>query len=214
MRKMSSAASRALSLRRSSMVAMAIASAIIVRCQLAVRPEANVSISRGFLAGSGARMSSHPASARVRLTLRSDGGGDRLMSCQLAASGDTTGAADTAAIQAAPTSGCPVRLLPGIYYTSAQLVVPPGTALGGSPGSLAYYGGSIAMPISGTIIKPVPAFAGTSIGGQSVAGVIVMVSQNLGGYPTGSGNQRLSGITIDGRCAPAGVNGIEAWGPV
>ena len=132
-------------------------------------------------------------------------------------SGDTTGAADTAAISSVLTAGGSPVLVPGqVYYTNAPLVVPPlqGISCSGAAGTTAYYGGSTAMPLGGAVIKPTATFAGTSIDTQAVAGVIVMVSSTLGSYATGSGNQAFRGITIDGRSAPAGTNGIEAWGPV
>lgn len=151
-----------------------------------------------------------------------------VLSAAFAGGADPTGASDsTAAIKAALAAaplGAAVTV-PGAYWngsawaqatykTTSPLVVPPGVTLVTTGHSLAYYGGSTAMPLSGAIIAPSASFAAATVGGQAVNGVIALVSQNLGGYATGSGNQAIQGITIDGRSAPAGTNGVEAWGPV
>src|SRR5579859_3844513 len=124
---------------------------------------------------------------------------------------------DTGAFQAATLiapAGATIYVPAGIYRVSAPIILPPTVSMIGSGHSLAYYGGSTAMPLSTPILQVSPAFTGLAVGGQAVNAPIVMASQNLGGYATGSGNQAVCGLTIDGRSAPAGVNGIEAWGPV
>jgi hypothetical protein len=144
---------------------------------------------------------------------------------------DPSGTLDSTAAFQAAASACPVGgtvWVPPVYWTgtawaqafykiSAPVVVPPGVAVEAISGSstLAYFGGSIPMPIAGAVIQVPAAFTGATYDGQAVMGVFVFLSENLGTYTTGSGNQALKGITINGEnCTTAGVNGVEAWGPV
>lgn len=107
------------------------------------------------------------------------------------------------------------RLIPAVpYQIASPVVIPPMRSLICDAQSLAYYGGSIPMPLGGAVLTPTAAFTGATYGGQAVNGALVLLSQNLGGYGIGSGNHTIRGITVDGRSAPAGVNGLEAWGPV
>ena len=140
----------------------------------------------------------------------------------------TWGTDDTNAIKAALAAaaetvnpanpiGITVYFPAGIYLVSSPLIVPPGVVLLGSGRGFAYYGGSQPFQMSTPTLKPTSGFSTTTnVGGQTVTGVIVFVSQALGGYPGQSGNQMVRNITIDGRLVTPGATnrGIEAWGPV
>ena len=128
--------------------------------------------------------------------------------------GDTTGAADTTAIQAAlnavPSGGI-VQLAAGYYYTNVPLIVPPGVTLQGAtytylwPNEYGTPAGSLAVQSQ---ILPVAAFSGDS--------VIKAVDQSTGGYAAASGNQIISNITVNGTNLSGGntVNGFEWYGSI
>ena len=78
----------------------------------------------------------------------------------LAPSGDTTGAADTAAVNSALSSvgsGGSVQLDPGDWYTNARLSVPTGRELAGVKGGMKR---ATATRPAGSVIHPVAAFSG------------------------------------------------------
>jgi hypothetical protein len=107
-------------------------------------------------------------------------------------SGDTTGATDTAAIQAAISGGKNVLLGPGVFYTNATLNLNSysncGQTVQGagsyySPGSVSF---STTPPPNTTVIRPVSGFTGfvfkidgTPIGGAGQTWVQGVAIQNL-----------------------------------
>jgi hypothetical protein len=138
------------------------------------------------------------------------GGGNRTII--LGPSGESTGFADTAAISSALAymggvgpvqGGGTVELIPGRYFLSRKLTIPPGVALACQHlgrGTDNDWPGYPAAGLYGAVLTPVAAFADTAVIDMS----------NNGLAP--SGGQLIRGITIDGRGAPAGVNGISAAG--
>jgi len=130
------------------------------------------------------------------------------------ASGDTTGAADTTAIQnalSALPSGGTVYLASYLYYTNTPIIVPPCVTLQGAtftylwPNEYGTPNGSLAPQSQ---IIPVSAFSGDS--------VIKMIDQSTGGYAAASGNQVINNITVNGSSLPGGntVNGFEWYGSI
>jgi hypothetical protein len=122
-------------------------------------------------------------------------------------SGDTTGATDTARLNNALTAasaGSVVTLSPGIFYTAAPITIPAHTGFWGQKRAMAIPTGNYGiggLPLDGTIIKPVAAFAGSA--------VILLPTPGA----TQSGGQDIRRITVDGSLLPAGtVHGIEAQG--
>jgi hypothetical protein len=117
-------------------------------------------------------------------------------------SGDTTGAADTAAINTALTTvgaGGSVLLAPGDWYTDAPLVVPGGAELAGIKAGI---NGVTSTSPAGSVIHPVATFSGPAvISLLSVTGVRVRelaILNNLG-----------SPANVDGISCHGGVNGLE-----
>ncbi|GAA3057354.1 hypothetical protein GCM10020229_81320 [Kitasatospora albolonga] len=110
---------------------------------------------------------------------------------------------DTAAVNSA-LAACPVGgvvlLPPGVYATSAPLVVPPGVTLRGSHGTH--------LDLLACSVRPLASFTGDA--------VIRFVDRATGGYPVVSNEQRLTEVTVDGSRLPAGntVAGIRALGHV
>src|SRR5215471_7295198 len=81
-------------------------------------------------------------------------------SATITPSGDTTGAADTAAINTAlggVGAGGTVLLGPGDWYTDAPLAIPTGVELAGVKGGI---NGRTATVPTGSVIHPVAAFSG------------------------------------------------------
>jgi len=119
----------------------------------------------------------------------------------LAPSGDTSGAEDTAAITAA-LAGLPpggrLSLATGVFYTNGPIVPGPGQHLAGLHG--APPSGDGAAQDYGTVIKPVASWTTP----HPVAGVI--------SYPAAQCQGDLTDLWIDGRAAPAGVDGVAAFG--
>lgn len=106
-------------------------------------------------------------------------------------SGETTGATDTAAIQAALNSGLIVQLAPGVFYTNATLTVQSYANCGQTlRGSGSYYnpassGFSTTPPPGTTVIRPTAAVTtamvidGTPIGGVGLTWVQGFAVENL-----------------------------------
>ena len=117
---------------------------------------------------------------------------------------------DTAAIQRAldssPAGGI-VFLPVGVYRTSAPLVVPPGVTLQGTHGNHIDEGDPSWVQTTARI-KPLSSFSG--------AACIMIVDRETGGYPAGSAEQRLIGLTLNGSAlaAGSGVDGIQFVGQV
>jgi hypothetical protein len=117
----------------------------------------------------------------------------------LSPSGDTTGAADTAAINTALGSvgaGGSVLLGPGDWYTGAPLKIPAGVELAGIKGGI---NGRTATTPAGSVIHPVATFSATG-GILDLAGV------------TGARIRDLAILNDLG--SPAGVDGISCHGNV
>jgi hypothetical protein len=121
----------------------------------------------------------------------------------LSPSGDTTGAADAAAINSALASYTVVILGPGHWYVDAPIVLPSWAQLTGwgAPAN-----NSFVQIGAGTTISATSGF--TTSG--NATGVISMV----GGSSATVGGQRISNLLIDCSLAPAGVDGICGYGNV
>jgi len=118
----------------------------------------------------------------------------------LTPSGDTTGAADTAAINAALASvgaGGSVLLGPGDWYTGAPLKIAAGVELAGIKGGI--NGGTATAP-AGSVIHPVAAFKATG-------GVLDLRA--------GAAGARIRDLAIlNDLGSPANVDGISCHGNV
>jgi hypothetical protein len=118
----------------------------------------------------------------------------------LTPSGDTTGAADTAAINGALSSvgaGGSVQLEPGDWYTNARLSVPTGRELAGVKGGV---NGATATGPAGSVIHPVAAF--------KVPGGVIDLANGVAGA-------RVRDLAIlNDLGSPADVDGIACHGGV
>jgi hypothetical protein len=130
----------------------------------------------------------------------------------VAASGDTTGVTDTAAINdalaAAPAGGL-VQLGPGSFYTNAPILVPSGVLLSGIKGGI--NGGSAENP-AGSVLTPVSSFSQGST--AQVAGVVVIQEPSASGESLGC---QVRDLAILGSDLPSGslyVDGISCYGAV
>jgi hypothetical protein len=128
------------------------------------------------------------------------------------ASGDTTGATDTSAINdalaAAPAGGL-VQLGPGSFYTDAPIVVPSGVLLAGIKGGV--NGGSAERP-TGSVLTPVSSFTQGST--AQALGVIVVQEPSASGEALGC---EIRDLAILGSDLPSGslfVDGIAGYGAV
>jgi len=124
-------------------------------------------------------------------------------------SGDATGATDTARLNnalAAASPGSTVTLSPGIFSTIAPIVIPEHVGLWGPKRDMAIPTGNYGLgglALDGAIIKPVAAFAGSSVISMPSPGAVQ------------SGGQDIRRIVADGELLPAGtVHGIEAAGAI
>jgi hypothetical protein len=118
----------------------------------------------------------------------------------LSPSGDTTGAADTAAINTALGSvgaGGSVLLGPGDWYTGAPLKIPTGVELAGIKGGI---NGRTSTTPAGSVIHPVATFSATG-------GILDLVA--------GVDGARIRDLAIlNDLGSPAGVDGISCHGNV
>jgi hypothetical protein len=123
----------------------------------------------------------------------------------LSPSGDTTGAADTAAVSAALASAAPgssVQLGPGDWFTSAPLQIPTGVELAGVKGGI---NGATSKAPAGSVIHPVAAFSTPgsvlSLGPDVVIGARIrdLAIVNDLGTPA----------DVDGIACHGNVNGLE-----
>lgn len=122
------------------------------------------------------------------------------------AEGDNT-TDDTSAIQLALDT-CPpggvVEMPPGVYRTSASLIVPPGVTLLGTRTGLMYVPDLTDPP---SYLRPLPAFTGGA--------VIKFLDAVTGGYDDISGEQRVLNLMIDGSdLTTPSIDGISADGNV
>jgi hypothetical protein len=117
-------------------------------------------------------------------------------------SGDTTGAADTAAINTAlgdVGAGGTVLLEPGDWYTDAPLTIPTGVELAGVKGGM---NGRTATVPAGSVIHPVAAFSGpgvldlTAVTGVRIRDLAIL--NDIGSPPN-----------VDGISCHGNVNGLE-----
>src|SRR5215831_11203562 len=117
-------------------------------------------------------------------------------------SGDTTGAADTAAINTAlggVGAGGTVLLGPGDWYTEAPLAIPTGVELAGVKGGI---NGHTATVPAGSVIHPVAAFSGpgvlnlTAVTGVRIRDLAIL--NDIGSPPN-----------VDGISCHGNVNGLE-----
>lgn len=115
----------------------------------------------------------------------------------LSPSGDTTGATDGAAIQAALNATGVAQLTEGVFYTVTDILPPPGSAI---IGTAAW--DPIVFADRGTVIKPVAAFTGTAV-----------ITCNDVAHAATQG-PFLTNFAIDGTALVATVDGIRAVGPV
>ena len=141
-------------------------------------------------------------------------------------SGDTTGAADTAAINAAISAAPPggiVYLAAGIYYTNAPIVIGSrvvimgpdsafnwGSYNGGYPNSLPTptgFSSTEALPPSGAVIRPSSSWAQ---GGAVAAAVLLFISPSH--YITEG--PILKNLCVDGVNLPVTADGIQGYGAV
>jgi hypothetical protein len=121
----------------------------------------------------------------------------------LSPSGDTTGAADTAAINTALGSagaGGSVLLGPGDWYTGAPLKIPAGVELAGIKGGI---NGRTATTPAGSVIHPVATFSATG-GILDLAGVTGARIRDLAIL-----NDLGSPADVDGISCHGNVNGLE-----
>lgn len=115
---------------------------------------------------------------------------------------------DTTALQAALTAtpaGGVTFIPPGIYRTSAPIIIPPYVTLRGS------HGGGEAQSMSSptpSCIKPLASFAGVA--------AIQILDQQLGGYSTLASEIKIENLTVIGSAVPSGtpVDGIRATGQI
>jgi hypothetical protein len=113
-------------------------------------------------------------------------------------SGDTTGATDTANIQALINLGTQaVRLAWGVFWTNADLLPRPGTVIEGSGGFDPIVSGD-----QGTVIKAVSGFGGTA-----------MITCNDVSHAVTQG-PLLRDFSLDGTALTATIDGVRAFGPV
>lgn len=106
-----------------------------------------------------------------------------------------------AAINAAAANGSILLVPPGVYSTSAALVVKTGASILGSHAT----GWPGRFPTSLCSIKPNSSFTGES--------AISILGANITGSGSNEGNISISGIDLDGSSLPAGsVSGIHAQG--
>lgn len=126
------------------------------------------------------------------------------------ATGDGT-TDDTTALQNAinaTAAGGVCHLPPGVYRTSASLVVPPQVVLQGTHAVTLTYATAPANPC---VIKPLA--AGSWTGGT--AAVIRLLNKTAGSYATDSMAQRIRHLTIDGSAnTTTGMVGIQLYGYV
>jgi hypothetical protein len=118
-------------------------------------------------------------------------------------SGDTTGATDTAAVNAALRSvgaGGSVLLGPGDWYTAAPLKIPAGVELAGIKGGV---NGKTSTTPAGSVIHPVAAFSATG-GILDLAGVAGARIRDLAIL-----NDLGSPADVDGIACHGDVNGLE-----
>jgi hypothetical protein len=121
----------------------------------------------------------------------------------LSPSGDTTGAADTAAINTALGSagaGGSVLLGPGDWYTGAPLKIPAGVELAGIKGGI---NGRTSTTPAGSVIHPVATFSATG-GILDLAGVTGARIRDLAIL-----NDLGSPADVDGISCHGNVNGLE-----
>lgn len=155
----------------------------------------------------------HNADGTIAPSNVTDKGGQVFNVKAYGAKGDGT-TDDTSAIQsalnAAPSGGT-VYMPAGIYITSAPLTVPPGVKFEGSIRTLWFpsEGGTQ----NGVLAPAAKIMASASFSG---AAVVQVVDKDTGGYSAASGNQTLSGITVDGSQLPGGntVDGFRSYGSV
>jgi hypothetical protein len=118
----------------------------------------------------------------------------------LSPSGDTTGAADTAAINTAlgrVGAGGSVLVGPGDWFTGAPLKIPTGVELAGIKGGI---NGRTSTSPAGSVIHPVAAFSATG-------GILDLVA--------GVDGARIRDLAIlNDLGSPAGVDGISCHGSV
>lgn len=129
----------------------------------------------------------------------------------LTPSGDTTGAADTTAINNALTTYQYVRLLPGVFYTNAPILIPPGTTLEGS------YSNEVSTYLTGYFGSVIKGVAAWSNGVLPWTGVISVVGQTeiTPNYATQNTDAKFRGIYVDCHLiAQAGVDGVCLYGDV
>jgi hypothetical protein len=117
---------------------------------------------------------------------------------------DPTGTADsTSAIQdalnATPLGG-QTYIPPGVFKTSAPLIIPPQVTLSGPYGSH--------IDAAASCIKPV-----SQANGFSGAAVILMVDQTTGGYAIPSNQQRIMNLTLEcSNLTGSTIDGVQAQG--
>jgi hypothetical protein len=128
------------------------------------------------------------------------------------ASGDTTGATDTAvindALAAAPAGGI-VQLGPGSFYTNAPILVPSGVLLSGIKGGI--NGGSAERP-AGSVLTPVSSFSQGSA--AQAPGVVVIQEPSASAETLGC---QVRDLAVLGSSLPSGslyVDGISCYGSV
>jgi hypothetical protein len=125
--------------------------------------------------------------------------------------GDTTGAADYAAIQGRFSLGARTVVLgPGTFYINQPLTIPPYSALIGAPAT-----SQVSQAYGGATIAVTSGFTGLTIsdsGSVTLKAAIVLLGQTFGSYSTVSEEQKIRNIQIDGTNAPASVHGIQSYG--
>lgn len=127
----------------------------------------------------------------------------------LTASGDTTGATDTANIQGLINLGAKVvQLGLGVFWINAPLVPAAGQPLWlrGAKGSVQAIAGAGAN--IGTVLKPTAGFAST----LPVTGVITVINGNGTSNTAVQLAADIRDLWIDGSSGPASVDGISIWG--
>ncbi len=122
-----------------------------------------------------------------------------------AAYSDTAFASAIAALAPGQVLGIP----PGLYKTSAPIILPPYRGMTGARGTPQVSSWSE----YGSVIKPGPYW---QQGSAPLNAVILMVSQADGGYSGTSEEQHLDGLLVSGSALPAGqvVHGIASYNTV
>jgi hypothetical protein len=116
----------------------------------------------------------------------------------------------TAALQAAINAGPCCYIPAGTYVITSPLIIPPYTAVIGSPNTT-----RVAQVYGGTVIQIDPSFAGHTItdsGSVTLSSAFLFLGQSFAGYTGVSQEQKLMDIMIDGTHGPAGVSGIISYG--